>query len=342
MPLPDDLAPPAPHPADVAPGAAAGEVAAVTRGGVVESRHLGHGVLVAPDGEVRASVGEVSTTLLPRSVLKVWQAASLRRHGATSGGATLDGRALAIAAGSHSGRSRHVDVVTTMLHEVGLDEGDLGTPSGYPGDEAAHQTWIAEGRDASRVAYNCSGKHAAMLSACIANGWPTDGYLAPDHPVQVAIRDDVEAAVGGPVAATVVDGCGAPQHAVGLLDLARAATRLPRDEHTAAVVAAMRAHPWAVAGPGCADTVVMSHLDGVVAKNGAEGVQLLATDDGWAVLVKVLDGAGRAAMVAALALLDLVPGRDVRDAADAAREVVEGGGHPVGAVCAGTDLPSPA
>jgi L-asparaginase II len=34
---------------------------------------------------------------------------------------------------------------------------------------------------------NCSGKHAAMLATCVANGWPTDGYLSLDHPVQTAI-----------------------------------------------------------------------------------------------------------------------------------------------------------
>src|SRR5690606_34351658 len=67
VPLPDDLLAPAPHPADLAPGAAAGEVAVVTREGVVESRHLGHGVLVDPDGAVVAEVGDPSTTLFPRS-----------------------------------------------------------------------------------------------------------------------------------------------------------------------------------------------------------------------------------------------------------------------------------
>ena len=35
---------------------------------------------------------------------------------------------------------------------------------------------------------NCSGKHAAMLSACVAAGWPTAGYLERDHPLQQAIE----------------------------------------------------------------------------------------------------------------------------------------------------------
>ena len=34
---------------------------------------------------------------------------------------------------------------------------------------------------------NCSGKHAAMLATCVANGWPTETYLDADHPLQRAI-----------------------------------------------------------------------------------------------------------------------------------------------------------
>ena len=62
------------------------------------------------------------------------------------------------------------------------------------------------------------------------------------------------------------------------------------------------------------------------------------TDDGWAAVVKVLDGAHRAAMTAALALLDRAPGIDVAAAVDATREVVLGRGRPVGAVLPGADV----
>ena len=68
---------------------------------------------------------------------------------------------------------------------------------------------------------NCSGKHAAMLSACVAAGWPTEGYLDRDHPLQQAIEARLGEAAGEPVTAVVVDGCGAPQHALSLTGLAR-------------------------------------------------------------------------------------------------------------------------
>ncbi len=82
----------------------------------------------------------------------------------------------------------------------------------------------------------------------------------------------------------------------------------------------------------------MTHLDGVVTKTGADGVQVLMAESGWAVVVKVLDGAHRAAMTAALALLGRAPGIDVTAAAEATREVVHGHGHPVGAVLPGADV----
>ena len=40
---------------------------------------------------------------------------------------------------------------------------------------------------------NCSGKHAAMLAACVARGWPLAGYLDPEHPLQREVRGDPRA-----------------------------------------------------------------------------------------------------------------------------------------------------
>lgn len=339
MRLPDDLLAHEPHPADVAPGDRAGEVAIVTRSGVVESRHLGHAALVDPDGEIVVAVGDPSTTIYPRSSVKPWQAASIRRVGARLGGTALDGAALAITAGSHAATTSHRDLVAMMLGDAGLDLDALQCPPALPDDEAARAEVLRAGGPRARVAYNCSGKHAGMLLACVANAWPLDGYLAPDHPLQMAVRADLEHAVGAPVAHVAVDGCGAPLLAVPLDGLARAASAFTRgDEHQRAVAAAMRAHPWAVEGEGHPDTIAMTHLDGVVSKSGADGVQVLVTSDGWAVVVKVLDGARRAAMTAALALLDRMPGLDTSAAAAAGREVVLGHGVPVGAVLPGTDV----
>jgi L-asparaginase II len=73
---------------------------------------------------------------------------------------------------------------------------------------------------------NCSGKHAAMLLTCRTAGWDTAGYLDPAHPLQAQIRELVERLTGERVAATAVDGCGAPVYAVTLAGLAKAMHRI--------------------------------------------------------------------------------------------------------------------
>ena len=64
---------------------------------------------------------------------------------------------------------------------------DLGCPPALPSDEATRAHWLVAGRAPAREAMNCSGKHAAMLATCVANGWDTTTYLDPQHPLQQAI-----------------------------------------------------------------------------------------------------------------------------------------------------------
>jgi L-asparaginase II len=73
----------------------------------------------------------------------------------------------------------------------------------------------------------------------------------------------------------------------------------------------------------------MRLVPGLMAKDGAEGVEVVALPDGRAVAVKIADGAGRARTPVVLAALRSL-GVDV--AADAIVEPVLGHGEPVGAV----------
>ena len=122
-----------------------------------------------------------------------------------------------------------------------------------------------------------------MLATCAVNGWPTDGYLGPDHPVQVAILAAVEDLAGEPIAHVAVDGCGAPNMAVSLTGLARAFARLATaepgtPEHRAAQ--AMRDHPEVVGGEERDVTKLLRAVPGLVAKDGAEGCFAAATPTG--------------------------------------------------------------
>ena len=264
----------------------------VWRSGFLESVHRGSLVVVGPDGAVLHAAGDVDRPVLPRSANKPVQATALLAAGWTP----RSGEELAIGAGSHSGEDRHRELVAGMLAAAGLSPDDLGCPPALPSHEATRAAWLAAGRAPERLAMNCSGKHAAMLSACVAAGWPTDGYLERGHPLQQAIEARLGEAAGTPVAAVVVDGCGAPQHGLPLTGLARGVSSLVEaatGTHERAVAAAMRAHPWLVAGTGREDTDLMRAVDGLLVKGGADGVHVAAVPGRGAVALKLDDGGDR-------------------------------------------------
>ena len=267
-------------------------LAEAVRSRFVESRHRGSLVVLAPDGTVAWSLGDVTSPFFPRSANKPMQAAGMLRAGAP-----LSGERLALACGSHSGERFHLDLVEKMLAEAGLTPQDLQTPAELPIDPVAAEEHLAAGGGPDPRAMNCSGKHAAMLTACRTAGLPVDSYLDAGHPVQRLMRAAVEEAAGEPVAHVGTDGCGAPLFAISLTGLARAF----RHHVVAApgtperlVADAMREHPEYVAGTRRFDTWLMREVPGALAKVGAEAVQAVALPDGRALAFKIEDGAQRA------------------------------------------------
>ncbi|MDI3407408.1 asparaginase [Streptomyces cavernicola] len=267
-------------------------LAEVVRSGFVEGRHRGSLVVLAADGSVERSVGDVSAPVFPRSANKPMQAAAVLRAGLD-----LSGERLALASASHSGEPFHLDLVRTMIGEFGLTESALQCPPDLPFDATEAEAYLAGGSVRDRVAMNCSGKHAAMIAACAGRGWDQESYLDPEHPLQLLVRDVIEEAAGEPVAATGTDGCGAPLMAISLTGLARSFRHFVLAEPGTPerrVADAMRAHPEYVAGTRRPDTWLMQAVPGVLSKMGAEAVQAVALPDGRALAFKVDDGAVRA------------------------------------------------
>jgi L-asparaginase II len=264
----------------------------VWRSGFLESVHRGSLVVLDAFGAVVLAEGAVDRPALPRSSNKPVQATTYLAAGWTP----RSGEELAIAAGSHSGEDGHRELVEAMLAAAGLAPDHLGCPPALPQHEPTRAEWLAAGRAPERLAMNCSGKHAAMLSACVAAGWPTEGYLDRAHPLQQSIEARLTEAAGEPVTAVVVDGCGAPQHALSPTGLARGVLGLLQSAEgsgSRAVVDAMRAHPWFVAGTGREDTDLMRAVPGLLVKGGADGVHVAALPGRGAVALKLDDGGDR-------------------------------------------------
>jgi L-asparaginase II len=303
-------------------------LAEVVRSGFVESRHRGAIAALAPDGTFAFTAGSANTPVFPRSANKPLQAAAMLRAGLP-----LDGELLALAAASHSGEDFHVQGVRDILDFAGLTEDDLRCPPSLPLDEPTARRLIRES-DApeSRARMNCSGKHAAMLVTCIANDWPIETYLDPEHPLQRHIRKTIEELAREPVAAIGVDGCGAPLFALTLAGVARAFRALVLAEPGTAerkLADAMRKFPEWTSGTHRDENRLMASIPGLLLKGGAEGVDAFALPDGSAAALKIEDGNARARTPVTVAILTAL---GAQPPADLATTVVKGGGYPVGEI----------
>ncbi|WAB83155.1 asparaginase [Microcella daejeonensis] len=321
----------APSPTTPAPLDAAGsvELAVVERSGFIESRHIGAAVVVDADGRVLRAVGDARALVFPRSTLKPVQALAV-----LGTGARFTDEELVLGTASHCGSPAHLAVVEGMLAADDRDASALQCPAQWPLGARERAARQAAGLGPARITMNCSGKHAAFLRASDALGADAEHYLDAEHPLQRRIVETIEEWTGEPVAHSGLDGCGAPLHATSLVGLARAIARIAggADAHAARLMAAVQAAPWAIDGPGRANTEAIERL-GVLAKIGAEGLVVIGTPSGHAVAVKVLDGSMRATTPVALALLvaeGLVDPAAASEVVAAGREPVLGGETVVG------------
>lgn len=266
------------------------EVAVLERDGLVESRHRGLAAVTDAEGKTIDKLGSPKRLIYPRSAIKPIQTVAMHRAGLP-----LEGAELAICCGSHQGRAEHRDLVASILQRAGLDESALQCPEAWPGNAAARAQTVAP----SRLAFNCSGKHAGFLLASKRSGWNTADYLQVDHPMQALVREVIEEFAGERILHTTIDGCAAPLHAITVEGLARAIGKFAATEKD--VATAMLQNAWAVGDTESIDAIVMKH--GIVAKLGAEGVFVIGLDSGHGVAVKVADGSLRAAPLVAAALL---------------------------------------
>jgi L-asparaginase II len=267
----------------------AGEVLAkVTRGELVESLHLGHLIVLNADGSTYLSKGSPELPIYPRSAIKSLQAAAMLKAGLT-----VEENELAIICASHSGSQSHIDLVAKMLTSRGITTSQLKNAVDKPLGEKEKITW--GDKAPSQLAQNCSGKHAGMLIACQQNGWDMNTYLDLDHPLQVAIKNEIEELSGEKVSAISVDGCGAPLFAISLIRLAKAISNLvkSKEELYQQIVSACMKYPELVAGDGRLTTRMMRAVPGLFMKEGAEGVQVCALSDGRVIAIKIIDGSWR-------------------------------------------------
>ena len=264
-------------------------LAEYVRDGVVESVHRGYLVALNSDGSVNLELGNIDQLIFPRSTIKSIQGAAMVRAGLK-----LEPRLLALSCSSHSGSTEHISAVREILALAKLDETALQCMLDKPLGETERRMW--GDKPPTRISMNCSGKHAAMLLTCVTNGWPIESYLDPTHPLQVAIKEELEKLAGESISFTSTDGCGAPLFMISVIGLARAvrAISISTDPVHQDVMDAARKFPEMVGGVGLHNTEMMQQVPGLFMKDGAEAVNVCSLADGRTFVFKVSDGSLRA------------------------------------------------
>ncbi len=279
----------------------------VTRGGHVESRHVGALAVVDADGAVLAQIGEITRPVFPRSAVKVLQALPLVASGAADQ-LKLSDAELALACASHNGEPLHVHAAASMLAKAGLDATALECGSHWPAYDVAARALAAAGETPHALHNNCSGKHAGFAClACRMHGGDGlrgffSGYVQPEHAVMREVSAALQAATGFDLSTAPrgTDGCSIPTYAIPLHHLAHAFARvgtgvgLSLDHARAAqrLRQAVAREPFMVGGSGRFDTRVMQRLgERAFVKVGAEGVYCAALPErGLGVAIKMDDG----------------------------------------------------
>ncbi|MFQ6547030.1 asparaginase [Aestuariibius sp. 2305UL40-4] len=292
----------------------------VTRGGRVESVHLGHAVICRADGRIVEGWGDPATVIYPRSSCKMVQALPMVEAGVAS----LTDQRLALACASHQGAAIHTGPVADWLAEIGADEAALRCGAHRPKDRKTRDALIRAGREPDQTHNNCSGKHAGFVAFARHLGAGPD-YIDIDHPVQRQVREAFEDVTGEESPGYGIDGCSAPNFATTMRGLARGMAQFAdagnrsgaRAEAQTRLVEAMMAYPELVAGKGRACTRLMRAAKGKAAvKTGAEGVFVgIIPDQGLGIAVKAADGATRAAEAVIAALLVRLGVLDAQDPA---------------------------
>jgi L-asparaginase II len=316
-------------------------LARVIRSGLEESVHHGDVAVVDSEGRVVRSAGDPLRVVFARSAMKPLQAAvSLSFLGFDPPDVEV-----AVMCASHNGEPIHLEAVRSLLDRAGVPEAALRCPSVRAMDEDS----AAEAPERRPINSDCSGKHAGMLAACAAQGWPLEAYTDPDHPIQRAILGWVEKAAGRAPLSVGIDGCGVPVHALPLASMATIYARMAAPEKLERLgpfaeraVAAMKREPYLVAGRNRVDTAVMELIPSVLAKSGAEAL-ICGTllDRSLGIALKVRDGGARASKPGFVRVLDhlgVLEDEVPQALRTFARPPVLGGARPVGEVVADFDL----
>ncbi len=244
-----------------------------------------------------------------RSCAKPLQAALLVDYGVE-----LTEKELALCSGSHAGEECHVETACGILDKIGLDESFLKCGVHAPLSRSMQDKMLLAGEKAGAIHNNCSGKHIGFLAICKKMGWDLETYYEPEHPLQIAVREKINAMASLPRPAgegwgegvtypQTTDGCGVPILSMPLKNMLIGYKNLV--DNYPQIVNAILNNPYIYGGENRLDTEIIQNTDGIIAKVGAGGLCIVFNTrekDGF--VVKINDCSMEARRVAVLEMIN--------------------------------------
>jgi len=277
----------------------------VQRGELTESIHTAKCLVKNSNFKTILSSGHSGDLVYPRSAIKIFQALPFINSGAPEK-YFLNEKILAIACSSHCGEPQHLNILKDWLKKTNLSIKNLKCGIHNPINHKASNNLLLSGQKPSQLHNNCSGKHLAMLSGCLASKMRYANYVDYDHPYQKLIRNSLEYFTESSIIkkGIGVDGCNAPQYAFSIDNLTNAIVNLIKEKNATnyyskaicILLNAITKYPLIIGGKKRFDSEVIKHTQGrIFCKGGAEGVLLFAeTSKNIGGIIKIEDGNERA------------------------------------------------
>ena len=234
------------------------------RDGLIEESHEGYWVSARPIKGFSPDNNH-GTPYFLRSCAKPLQASLL-----IDNYINLEPDELAFCCASHAGEDCHIKVAQKILKKFKIKEELLKCGIHAPLSKSMQNKMIVRGDNPTPLHNNCSGKHIGFLAICLKKGWDVRNYDAPDHPLQIAVKDKINSLCGVKEEYPMTtDGCGVPIVSMPLKNLAQGYVQLMEYPQ---ILQAIKTNPYIFGGEGRTDTEIIGKTENLIAKVGAGGL----------------------------------------------------------------------
>jgi len=283
----------------------------VTRSGEIESFHQGVAALVNSSGEILKEWGDSSKLIYPRSALKPIQSLNLYKDGIADL-LNISDEYIALTTASHHSESFHQKMIIDWLEKINLNEENLCCGPDWPRNLEDKFEVKINSKIKRRIFHNCSGKHCGHLAVSKYRDLPIENYNQNNHTIQKELISLIENLSKYKIKKIGIDGCTLPNPLIPIKKFAYAMAQIAdynklneNSDIAKRIFESCTKFPELTGGTNSINCALTKLSKGkIFFKNGAEGVFVaIIPEKKAALVVKIDDGASRAAEVAIAGLI---------------------------------------